>query len=142
MNQQGNSALGMVLMLLLLGGLTLHVTRTQLSQGMVLVAEEQQHHQDFWQAQAALQWGLTQNWQATEGWQCQLWTSQQWQSCLLRMEAGNALLSGQGEGRALRLWQWVSFQNHVLQPQKHGWIDYCPLANKAQCQPQAESAGL
>ena len=36
-NQRGNSTLGMVLMLLLLGSLTLHAARTQLAQGMVLV---------------------------------------------------------------------------------------------------------
>jgi len=141
-NQRGNSTLGMVLMLLLLGSLTLHASRTQLAQGMVLVADEQQHHKDFWQAQAALQWGLTQSWPAVVGWQCQTWSPQQWRSCLLRMEEGNAVLSGQGEGRELRLWQWVSPQGQTLQPQQHGWLDYCPLAKPENCQPQTESAGL
>ena len=79
-NQRGNSTLGMVLMLLLLGSLTLHAARTQLAQGMVLVGDEQQHHRDFWQAEAALQWGLTLNWSAGLGWKCQSWAPEQWHS--------------------------------------------------------------
>lgn len=39
MKQRGNSTLGMVVMLLLMGGLTLHAARTQLAQGMALVAD-------------------------------------------------------------------------------------------------------
>ena len=142
MSQHGNSTLGMVLMLLLLGSLTLHATRTQLSQGMVLVADTQQHHKDFAQAQAALQWGLMQSWPAASGWQCQQQSAHQWLSCLLPMEEGNALLSGQDEKSDLRLWQWVSPRNHRLQPEAHGWIDYCPLSKPEHCQPQAVSAGL
>lgn len=135
MNQRGNSTLGMVLMLLLLGGVTLHATRTQLEKDVVLVADEQQHHKDFWQAQAALEWGLAQSWPPVSGWQCQTLPSHRWQSCLLTMEEGNALLSGQEEGRELRLWQWVSRQSDSLQPQAQGRIDYCPLPKSEQCQP-------
>lgn len=142
MNQYGNSTLGMVLMLLLLGSLTLHATRTQLSQGMVLVADTQQHHKDFAQAQAALQWGLMQSWPEASGWQCQQQPVHQWLSCLLHTEEGNALLSGQDEKSDLRLWQWVSPRSHRLQPEAHGWIDYCPLSKPEHCQPQEGSAGL
>ena len=142
MNQYGNSTLGMVLMLLLLGSLTLHATRTQLSQGMVLVADTQKHHKDFAQAQAALQWGLMQSWPEASGWQCQQQTVHQWLSCLLHTEEGNALLSGQDEKSELRLWQWVSPRNQRLHPQAHGWIDYCPLSKPEHCQPQEGSAGL
>ncbi|SNY65679.1 DUF2509 family protein [Pantoea sp. GL120224-02] len=142
MNQYGNSTLGMVLMLLLLGSLTLHATRTQLSQGMVLVADTQQHHKDFAQAQTALQWGLMQSWPAASGWQCQQQSAHQWLSCLLQMEEGNALLSGQDEKSDLRLWQWVSPRNQRLHPQAHGWIDYCPLSKPEHCQPQEGSTGL
>lgn len=137
MKQHGNSTLGMVLMMLLMGGLTLHATRTQLSQSMVLVADEQLHSQDFWQAQAALEWGSVQNWPQATGWQCQQWTAEQWQSCLLRLEDDNALLSGHGEGRGLWLYRWVSIPNTQPQLQAHGWIDYCPLSQPALCQPEA-----
>ncbi|WP_337023954.1 MULTISPECIES: DUF2509 family protein [unclassified Pantoea] len=142
MSQHGNSTLGMVLMLLLLGSLTLHATRTQLSQDMVLVADTQQHHKDFAQAQAALQWGLMQSWPEASGWQCQQQPVHQWLSCLLHTEEGNALLSGQDEKSELRLWQWVSPRNQRLHPQAHGWIDYCPLSKPEHCQPQEGSAGL
>ena len=43
MNQQGNSALGMVLTILLAGSLTLHASRERLEQGMSLVAGGRQH---------------------------------------------------------------------------------------------------
>lgn len=137
MKQTGNSTLGMVLMMLLMGGLTLHATRSQLSQNMVLVADEQQHHQDFWLAHSALTWGSVQNWPQQTGWQCQQWTAEQWQSCLLRMEDDNALLSGHGEGRALWLYRWVSMRNTQPELQEHGWIDYCPLSQTTLCQPEA-----
>ena len=138
MKQQGNSTLGMVVMLLLMGGLTLHATRTQLAQGMALVADEQQHQQDFWLARAALQWGLQQNWPQAAGWQCQSGLADAWHSCLLRQEENHGLLSARGTGRSLVLYQWVSLRNGQLQPQPHGWIDYCPLAKAQQC-PQSEA---
>lgn len=140
--QQGNSTLGMVLMLMLLGGLTLNATRTQLGQSMVLVADEQQHYQDYWRAQSALQWGISLRWLQAAGWQCQLSAAQGWQSCLLRLEDNNALLSGQGEGRELRLWRWVSLRDGIPQAKAHGWIDYCPLARAELCQPAVEAAGI
>jgi len=126
--QRGNSTLGMVVMLLLMGGLTLHAARTQLAQGMALVADEQQHQQDFWQAQAALTWGRQQNWPQAAGWQCQT--------------ENHGLLLARGTGRALVLYQWVSLRNGQLQPQPHGWIDYCPLAKAEQCQLPEATAGF
>ncbi len=53
MNQQGNSALGMVLMILLMGRLTLHASREKLEPGMSLVADERQHINEFCTAQSA-----------------------------------------------------------------------------------------
>ncbi|WP_313689157.1 DUF2509 family protein [Pantoea sp.] len=137
MKQAGNSTLGMVLMVLLMGGLTLHATRTRLAQDMVLVADEQQHHQDFWRAAGALQWGKVQHWPQTPGWQCQWWETEQWRSCLLRMEDDHGLLQGSGTGRELALWHWVSLQGNQIRFRAHGWIDYCPLADAALCQAAA-----
>ncbi|WP_128602587.1 DUF2509 family protein [Pantoea wallisii] len=142
MNQQGNSTLGMVLMLLLLGGMTLHATRTRLAQSMPLVADAQQHHQDYWQAQAALEWGLRQNWPQADSWQCQSEAEQQWQSCLLHREDDDGLLSGRRAGSTLWLFRQVSLHASALQTQPHGWIDYCPLAKAELCPPQDEPAGL
>ncbi|QDY42883.1 DUF2509 family protein [Candidatus Pantoea soli] len=141
MNQQGNSALGMVLMVLLVGSVTLNATRTQLGQGMPLLADVRQQQQDYWQAQAALQWGLQQNWSPGEGWRCQTEMQQQWQSCLLRQEEDHGLLSARHAGRALWLFHWISLRNAGVQAQAHGWIDYCPLPEEALCPPQ-DAAGL
>lgn len=134
MNQAGNSTLGMVLMVLLMGGLTLQATRTRLAQDMVLVADEQHYHQDFWLAAGALQWGTVQHWPHSQGWQCQDWAAEKWRSCLLRMEGDNGLLQGHGAERELALWHWVSIQGNQLKPRGQGWIDYCPLADAALCQ--------
>lgn len=142
MRQQGNCTLGIVLMLLLLGGVTLHATRNQLSRSMVLVLDEQRYHRDFWQAQSALQWGLTQSWPQTAGWRCQRWPAQLWQSCLLRMGNNNALLSGRGEEGEFWLWRWVLLQGNRAQSLVHGWLDYCPLAKPEHCQPSGGTAGF
>ncbi|MFB4357501.1 MULTISPECIES: hypothetical protein [unclassified Pantoea] len=40
MNAEGNSALGMVLVILLTGGITLQASREMLAQGMFIVADE------------------------------------------------------------------------------------------------------
>ncbi|BAN99421.1 hypothetical protein E05_46550 [Plautia stali symbiont] len=127
MKQRGNSTLGMVVMLLLMGGLTLHAARTQLAQGM---------------AQAALTWGRQQNWPQVAGWQCQTGLADAWQSCMLRQEENYGLLSARGTGRSLVLYQWVSLRNGQLQPQPHGWIDYCLLAKAEQCQLPEATAGF
>jgi hypothetical protein len=132
--QAGNSTLGMVLMVLLMGGLTLHATRTRLAQDVVLVADEQNYHRDFWQAAGALQWGMVQSWPDTQGWQCLDWAAEHWRSCLLRLEGDDGLLQGSGAGRELALWHWVSTQGSQVKPKPQGWIDYCPLSDTALCQ--------
>ncbi|MCE0489714.1 YgdB family protein [Pantoea sp. Mb-10] len=142
MKQQGNSPLSMVLLLMLLGGITLHAMRTQLSQNLQTVGDEQHYHKDYWQAHSALEWGRTQRWPKAEGWQCQSWPAEQWQSCLLRTEDNYGLLSGRGEDRALSLWRWVSLETEVPQAAAHGWIDFCPLATPAACMPQNGDTGL
>lgn len=133
MNQRGNSALGMVLMILLMGSITLHASREMLGQGMRLVADEQHFIQDFWRAQSALQWGMTLNWPATEALHCQQETSAGWRSCIKRGENGEVLLKGEASGSELALWHWVSAQGNRIKALPHGWIDYCPLSKTELC---------
>lgn len=142
MKQQGNSTLGMVMMLLLLGGVTLHATRQQLSRSMVLVADTQHYFQHHSQAQAALRWGVQQQWSPAEGWQCQQWTTAQWQSCLLRREGGYGLLSARQAGSALWLYRWVELRGARVLALPHGWIDFCPLAAPEACPGEAVTAGI
>lgn len=133
MNQTGNSALGMVLMILLMGSLTLHASREKLEQGMTLVADERQHINDFWAAQSALQWGLTQSWPVTQSQGCQQERQQGWQSCLQKVSDERALLKGRATESELALWRWVATVGNRLRPLPHGWIDYCPLAAPKHC---------
>jgi len=140
--QQGNSTLGMVMMLLLLGGVTLHATRQQLSRSMVLVADTQHYFQHHSQAQAALRWGVQLQWSPADGWQCQLWTTAQWQSCLLRREEGYGLLSARQAGSALWLYRWVELRGARVLALPHGWIDFCPLAAPEACPAEAVTAGI
>lgn len=134
MRQGGNSALGMVILVLLMGSATLHISRYQLAQGMSLLADERQYILDFYQAQSALRWGSTLSWPPGEGWQCRQEKTFGWRSCLRRDEQGRALLHGEGDGRELALWHWAENQGDRLRLSPHGWIDYCPLAPE-QCQP-------
>lgn len=133
MNQQGNSALGMVLLVLLMGSLTLHASRDRLEQSMSLVADERQHIKDFWAAQSALQWGLSLSWPETQTQRCQQERQQGWQSCLQKVDDERALLKGQATKSELVLWRWVEAKGKRLKPLPHGWIDYCPLASANLC---------
>jgi len=135
MKQQGSSALGMVLMVLVMGSLTLHASRKMLEQGMQLLADEQQFIQDFWRAQSALQWGLSLSWPAHEAASCQQTLSQGWRSCLQRSEKdeNEALLKGEASDSGMAVWHWVSLQQNHIRALPHGWIDYCPLSPPATC---------
>lgn len=131
MNQQGLGALGMVLMILLMGSLTLHGSQERLAQGMSLVADERQHYRDFWAAQSALQWGLTLSWPEPPG--CQQDRQQGWESCLQKVDDERMLLKGRAAASELALWRWVAQEGARLRPLPHGWIDYCPLATAQRC---------
>nr|MBA2815543.1 hypothetical protein [Candidatus Pantoea persica] len=71
MTQKGNSALSMVLIVLLMGSLTLHASRVRLEQGLTLVADERRYFQAWLAAQSALSWGLTLSWPAAHSSGCQ-----------------------------------------------------------------------
>lgn len=133
MKQQGSSTLGMVLMLLVIGSLTLHASRKMLEQGMLLLADEQQFIQDFWRAQSALQWGLALSWPAGETVRCQHDERQGWRSCLQRGEGGEGLLKGEASDSGTAVWQWVTIQQSRIRPLPHGWLDYCPHARVDDC---------
>ncbi|MBP2168105.1 hypothetical protein J2125_001297 [Erwinia toletana] len=139
--QQGSGVLSMVVMILLLGTALLHATRQQLAASLSLVAHERRHIIDFYAAQGALAWGSQLLWSENSGWQCQTEPQQQWRACLNDANAQRGLLRGEhlnDAGPALTLWRWVqpdaAVQGRVL-PLAHGWIDFCPLNDAAECDP-------
>ncbi|WP_437612823.1 DUF2509 family protein [Erwinia sp. V71] len=133
--QQGSGALGMVVLILLLGGALLHATRQQLDAALTMVAQERQHIIDYYAAQAALEWGSQLSWPDSSGWQCQTETQQQWRVCLQRNDPLRILLRGEHLAQPLALWQWVEPDGQRLRPLAHGWIDFCPLTHDADCLP-------
>ncbi|RPE03457.1 DUF2509 family protein [Candidatus Pantoea deserta] len=133
MNERGNSALGVVLVVLLTGSLTLHASRERLAQSLSLVADERHHIRDFWAAQSALQWGLALSWPEALTPRCQQEPQQGWRSCLQRVNDERLLLSGRAAQSDLALWRWVAIRGRRLEPLPHGWIDYCPLAQANRC---------
>lgn len=133
MKAQGNSALGMVLIIMLTGSITLHASRQMLAQGMSSVADEQRFIQGFWQAQSALQWGLTLQWPEQQTLTCQQEEQYGWQSCLQRTVDDKGLLKGEDRNGEMALWHWVRLQGSSIQRLPQGWIDYCPLAASDQC---------
>lgn len=134
MKQRGSSALGMVLMIMVIGSFTLHASRKMSEQGMRLLADEQQFIQGFWRAQSALQWGFSLSWSASEAASCQQDDRQGWRSCLQRGEKDEGLLKGEASGSDMAVWQWVQLRGNQIIALPHGWIDYCPLTPPATCQ--------
>ncbi|MFV9670064.1 DUF2509 family protein [Pantoea sp. KXB25] len=133
MKERGSSALGMVLMMLLIGSVTLHASRRLSEQGMRLLADEQHYINDFWRAQSALQWGFSLRWSASETAHCQQDDRHGWRSCLQRGEKDEALLKGEASNSGMAVWRWVRLQGHQVIALPHGWIDYCPLTPPATC---------
>jgi len=132
--QRGSSALGMVLMIMVIGSFTLHASRMMSEQGMRLLADEQQFIQGFWRAQSARQWGCSRSWSASEAASCQQDDRQGWRSCLQRGEKDEGLLKGEASGSGMAVWQWVRLRGNQITALPHGWIDYCPLTPPATCQ--------
>ncbi len=135
-DQQGSAVLGMTFMMLLLGAALLNTTLQHLSASLLLVADERQHIIDFHQAQSALTWGLRLRWHESETWQCQYERHYHWRACIRAVTAQRWLLRGESHATqpALSLWQWVkpAYQGQ-LTVLKHGWIDFCPLADADEC---------
>ncbi|MGC0929356.1 DUF2509 family protein [Pantoea agglomerans] len=134
MKQRGSSALGMVLMIMVIGSFTLHASRMMSEQGMRLLADEQQFILGFWRAQSALQWGFSLSWSASEAASCQQDDRQGWRSCLQRGKKDEGLLKGEASGSDMAVWQWVRLRGNQITALPHGWIDYCPLTPPATCQ--------
>lgn len=132
-------AIAMVLLILLAGAALLHATRQQLDGALALVADERQFLLEHHQALSALAWGARLAWPPRQGWQCQRQPQFGWHACLLRQDNGAALLRGAGSaavGEALALWQWLTpGEAGRWQARPQGWLDYCPLALSARCQP-------
>ncbi|WP_294910582.1 DUF2509 family protein [Tatumella sp. UBA2305] len=136
MNRRGSSPLLMVMGLLLSGIILLHGSARLLENSMAGIADETVYLRDFYQAQSALQWGLSRQWPRAAGWQCQSPGSREWRSCLLWQTADTALLLGQSANGEKNLWRQVATANTAggkVVAVPAGWTDLCPLPDEALC---------
>jgi len=90
-------------------------------------------------AQSALVWGAHQPWPGGDGWLCQREAASDLQACLYRFSAQEALMAAfqvtANRAGQLILWRWGRLERGGFIPSRHGWLDYCPLPDKTQCQP-------
>ena len=131
--QRGSGALLMVMVILLMGALLLNATRRQLSDALTLVADERLYLQQSVAASSALAWGERQHWNPAAGWQCQRLASYGWRACLQRLPSATLLRADSGPG-TLALYRWVAMlAGNGTRALPHGWLDFCPLAEKGAC---------
>jgi len=131
--QQGSGALIMVIILLLMGTALLHATRRQLSDNLSLVTDEQRYIQQYTGAASALAWGEHRLWREVEGWHCQQQMPYAWRACVQNHPSG-ILLRGDSGSDTLSLYRWVTrLPDGRIRALPHGWLDYCPLPERSQC---------
>ncbi len=133
-SQRGSGALLMVIIILLMGTVLLHATRRQLSDNLSLVSDERHYILEFTDAASALAWGERLTWRGTEeGWSCQRQPKYAWRACVLNHDRGRLLRGDSGSG-TLSLYRWVSsLTGGRIRALPHGWLDYCPLPDRSQC---------
>lgn len=144
--QSGGGALTTVMLISAVGLLLMSGLQHQLDGAARMGNDERHYLRAFNQAQSSLNWGLSLHWQeSSDGWQCQILAAENLTACLRRSsDAGQGVLRGEGRlpasPRPLALYQRVaaltSLSRHVtLQPMAHGWLDFCPDPDDAQCRP-------
>lgn len=131
--QRGSGALLMVIIILLMGTLLLNATRRQLSDSLSLVADQRLYLQQQASAASALAWGGRLRWDREAGWQCQQITAYAWRACLQRLPSAILLRADSGPG-TLAWYRWVVERaGNGVRALPHGWLDFCPLAEKGAC---------
>lgn len=135
--ESGNSTILMVLFLLLSGTTMLAGLSTHLSAQQRLGSQEARAITQFAGAQSAISWGMWQRWWPQEQWVCQTEASLALRACLRQVEGEAVLLAGflaEGPpaGRLVH-WRWGTLKKGKFIASDHGWLDYCPLGDKPQC---------
>lgn len=131
--QRGSGALLMVIIILLMGTLLLNATSRQLSDSLSLVADQRLYLQQQAAAASALAWGGRLRWGREAGWQCQQFTAYAWRACLQRLPSAILLRADSGPG-TLAWYRWVAERaGNGVRALPHGWLDFCPLAEKGAC---------
>lgn len=134
--QRGSSALAFVLLLFFLGMLMLNGLQQQLNQQQDAVAREVGYLKSYAGAVSALAWGSQVRWQGTNERQCQQKGSE-WRACMLMTAKRESVLAGhmlsENEKHPVTLWRWGYLKDDRWHAAPHGWLDFCPFREEAQC---------
>ncbi|WP_345828807.1 DUF2509 family protein [Erwinia sp. HDF1-3R] len=136
--QRGSGSLLAVIILLMMSATLLHATRIQLDDALGLLADERQFYLQYSRAASALVWGGEQNWTINAaGWVCKA-DPVYGRACLSMQGENSLLLRGDAGSGTLAHYRWVAPTGSAgrIRSVPHGWIDYCPLALPAACQPE------
>ncbi|MEW7312108.1 DUF2509 family protein [Buttiauxella gaviniae] len=110
----------------------------QLSHQRHLVTSEVSFIKQYVAAASAQAWGSQLLWQPQQKWQCQHRPEKGWKACVLHVEKSEFVLAVygviSGQQTPLTLWQWGTIDNSRWLSMPHGWLDFCPLTEAAQCQ--------
>jgi len=135
--EAGQSTLLMVLMLLLLGLMMLAGLSSYLAAQRQWGMKEVRSIVRYAGAQSALAWGAGQQWSPQPHWQCQTEAFSRLHACLYQPKDNEALLAGTLTGGNLSenlvFWRWGRLKKGKFIASAHGWLDYCPLSDKARC---------
>lgn len=134
--EHGGSSLAFILLLFFSGLLLLNGLQQLLTQQRNSVAREVAYLQSYAGAVSALAWGGRLRWQGTHRWQCQQKESE-WRACLRVVAKRESVLVAQklsaNDKSPIALWRWGYLEEGRWRAAPHGWLDYCPFREEAQC---------
>lgn len=135
----GFGAIGMVILLSILGGLLVSGLSYYLLSWQKAAIYQKQYYHHYNQSLSAIYWSLSQTWNnVTNQWQCKNEPSLQLQACikLSTLNTGQfAMIKGQSE--QFTLYHLATYQNNAgsvkLTIQTGHWLDYCPENRSLDC---------
>jgi len=133
---QGFSALGMVMVLLLLGGILM----AEFSQTSLLIQKKVIYEKQYYIAEnralSSIQWAITLDWlPVTLVWQCQNLPSLELNACIKKssLPVGNYILV-RGQFAQINRYHLATYNGDgMLVIDKGHWLDYCPENRQSNC---------
>ncbi|MFK3661541.1 DUF2509 family protein [Scandinavium sp. NPDC088450] len=131
-NEQGMSSLLLVLLMLVLGSLTLQGLGVQHQALLSQANMEMTALQESANAGSLLEWGSVNPWTSGQDEQCVQMALYHGRVCLRVFEDDTVLMMANSGGQ----FRWLTgvLNNNTLQFDSHGWSDFCPRKEAAQCQ--------
>ncbi|WP_392553248.1 DUF2509 family protein [Orbus wheelerorum] len=133
---RGFSALGMTIILLILGTLLM----AEFSRTSLLIQKKTIYQKQYYKAEnkalSSIQWAITLQWlPITQYWQCQYLPSQELNACIKKssLATDNYILI-RGQFAQLTRYHLATYSNdEILYINKGHWLDYCPEYRQSNC---------